>query len=92
MTYDNELSGALFKNDKKNDKQPDYTGTCQIGNVEYKIAAWVRDSKAGKKYMSLRFENKDQEARQDPRPEPSPAETAGYGARPPDDFDDKIGF
>jgi uncharacterized protein (DUF736 family) len=64
MQYDNNMSGALFKNDKgDNDKRPDYKGTCEINGVEYRISAWLRTKKDGSgKFMSLKFEAKDQEA------------------------------
>ena len=57
MEYDNRDSGALFKNDKRgNDKAPDYTGeyTTPEGKKR-RVAAWIRKSKGGKTYMSLRF-------------------------------------
>lgn len=58
--YDNELRGSLFKNDKDgNEARPDYTGTCQIGGVEYRMAAWLKESASGKKYMSFKFDPKE---------------------------------
>jgi uncharacterized protein (DUF736 family) len=55
--YDNELQGALFKNDKKqNDKHPDYKGQCEIGGQKLWISAWINKSKAGETYMKLHFE------------------------------------
>ena len=50
-----ENSGALFKEEKKTEKHPDYKGSCLIkGEVMY-IAAWINTSEAGKQYMSLSF-------------------------------------
>jgi uncharacterized protein (DUF736 family) len=58
--YDNELRGSLFKNDKEgNESRPDYTGTCQIGGVEYRMAAWLKEAASGKKYMSFKFDPKE---------------------------------
>jgi len=55
MAYDNELSGVLFKNDQKgNDKAPWYKGKIQIQGVEYELAAWLRESKTGTKFLSLK--------------------------------------
>jgi uncharacterized protein (DUF736 family) len=49
-------SGALFKNEKKTaENQPDYTGRATIEGQQYNVAAWVRTSQAGAKYMSLAF-------------------------------------
>ena len=60
MQYDNNMSGVLFKNDKKgNDKRPDYRGTAVIDGVDLNISAWIKASqKTGDKFMSLRFEPK----------------------------------
>ena len=55
--YDN--SGALFRNDKK--EQPnhaDYNGSAMIDGVEFWLNAWIKESKAGRKYMSLSFRPK----------------------------------
>jgi uncharacterized protein (DUF736 family) len=58
--YDNEKRGSLFRNDRKDkDSQPDYNGTCQIEGVEYYMNAWVKESKAGKKYFSFSFKAKE---------------------------------
>jgi len=52
--YDNSNSGALFRNDKKgNEKAPDYKGNINVDGVEKQLAAWIRTSKKGTKYMSL---------------------------------------
>ena len=55
-----ELTGNLFKNDKgDNPMRPDYTGTCMIGGVEHRIAAWIKDSSTGSKFMSMKFDPKE---------------------------------
>lgn len=58
--FDPNLSGVLFKNDKKgNEKRPDYRGSAVIDNVHFNISAWIKASKkTGDKFMSLRFEPK----------------------------------
>ncbi len=50
-------SGALFNNaeNKKTDNHPDYTGNVMVNGKKMRIASWIRESKAGKKYMSLKF-------------------------------------
>ena len=56
MNYDNNMRGALFRNrDKKSDNSPDYTGKCEIEGSNYRIAAWIKTSNGGDKYMSLSF-------------------------------------
>lgn len=53
----NDNSGALFRNDRKeSDKQPDYKGTATINGVKLEIAAWIKESNSGTKFMSLRFQ------------------------------------
>lgn len=60
MSYDNTNTGALFKNDKKtSENQPDYKGNIYLPDgVEKDLAAWIKTSKAGKKYMSLKISDK----------------------------------
>ena len=56
MAYEEkDLSGVLFKNDKKtNDSQPDYTGSFTINGEKKRLAAWIKTSqKTGIKFMSL---------------------------------------
>ena len=59
MSYDNTDTGALFKNDKRgNEKAPDYTGTIyDASGKKRRIAAWLRQSKNGNNYMSLKIED-----------------------------------
>tara|TARA_R100000808_G_C2137561_1_gene145650 strand:+ start:1286 stop:1567 length:282 start_codon:yes stop_codon:yes gene_type:complete len=58
-----ENSGALFKEEKKSEKHPDYKGTCLIGGEVYYIASWINESQEGKKYMSLKFTPKEEQAK-----------------------------
>lgn len=64
-----ELSGALFKNKRKErDTHPDYTGTCKIDGEEFWISAWLNKPKGnpnGETYMSLQFKVKED------RPQPA---------------------
>lgn len=65
MSYDNNLSGALFRNDKKeSEKHPDYKGSCEINGTEYWVSSWINESKKGKKYMSLKFSPKEEQQKQ----------------------------
>lgn len=51
-------SGALFKNEDKEDDEdnfPNYTGSCTIDGKKLYIGAWIKESKDGGKYMSLAF-------------------------------------
>jgi hypothetical protein len=57
----NNNSGALFENERKEtDRHPDMTGTVKVGEVEYYISAWERESRSGKPYLSLSFTEKNQ--------------------------------
>jgi uncharacterized protein (DUF736 family) len=58
--YDNTNRGVLFKNDKKEtDNHPDYTGSLDVDGDEFFLSAWIKTSKAGKKFMSLSVKLKD---------------------------------
>ena len=67
MTYDNTNSGALFKNDKKTEKHPDYRGDINVGGQEFWISGWMKTSKKGIPYMSLSVSEK--QTVQQPEPE-----------------------
>lgn len=54
MEFDNTNRGALFKNDKEgNESRPDYKGKLNVEGKDLEIAAWLKTSKSGTKYMSL---------------------------------------
>jgi uncharacterized protein (DUF736 family) len=56
MSYDNTNSGALFQNEKKEkETQPDFTGKINIDGVEKRLAGWKKESKNGKKFLSLKI-------------------------------------
>jgi len=59
-----EGQGSLFKNDKKNERQPDFKGTIMIKGILYNVSAWSRTSQNGREYISLQAEEKQEEDRQ----------------------------
>ena len=55
-----ELSGALFRNDRKESEQhPDYNGNAKINNIDYWLNGWIKQTKTGAKYLSLSFKRKE---------------------------------
>jgi len=87
--YDDNLKGALFKNEKRDkETQPNYRGSCEINGEEFWISAWIKEiskgQRAGEMFMSLSFQAKDESK---PRAKPRPA-PVDHG----DDLDDKIPF
>jgi hypothetical protein len=51
--------GALFKNDRKAEpNHSDYQGELNVGGMTYWINGWIKESKAGTKYMSLSLKPK----------------------------------
>jgi uncharacterized protein (DUF736 family) len=86
-SYDNTNTGALFKNDKReSDSHPTHTGSLDVEGVEYWISAWVNESKAGKKYFSIKLRAKDAAAK------PKPKADYDDSAAPADAFTDEIPF
>lgn len=64
MAYEtNNMSGSLFKNDKKveGSNQPDYRGTIKINDVEYWQSAWIKQSASGVTFMSFAYQLKDEQ-------------------------------
>jgi len=80
--FDNTNSGALFKNDKKSDKQPDYRGPLNVNGKDFEVAAWLKKSKAGASFMSLQIQEKDAWKKDAPKQAPAFEE----------DFEDDIPF
>jgi hypothetical protein len=62
MAYEmKELSGSLFKNQKKEkDTHPNAQGSCLINGVEYWISSWTKEDKNGNKWQSLAFKPKEE--------------------------------
>lgn len=105
MAYEqNPNSGSLFRNEKKNaPNQPDYEGNALIGGKTYRIAAWIKTSKSGTKYMSLAFNEPQPQQKSNapqggyaPQPQYNPRGMQQTGQFPPapvsDDMPDDIGF
>ena len=51
--YDNNNRGALFKNEKENERQPDFRGPINVDGKDYQLSAWVRTSDKAGKYFSI---------------------------------------
>lgn len=87
MAYDNELRGALFRNDeRRGDKDPIYKGTITIRGEEYWLSAWLNESKSGQKYMALKATPKmaREHSANRSKPEPKPEQS--------DEFNDDTPF
>jgi hypothetical protein len=60
MEYDNELQGALFRNDKKSkETDRDFQGEVTVEGKEYWISSWINEGKEGRKYFKLKLKPKD---------------------------------
>lgn len=67
MEFDNTNSGVLFKNQQKDtDKHPDYTGKINVNGKEFRLAAWIKEGKAGK-FMSLKVSEMNQNGSAKPK-------------------------
>jgi hypothetical protein len=73
MAYEiRELSGSLFKNEKKTEeKHPQMQGSCLIEGIEYWVSAWTKEGAKGR-WQSLAFKRKD--AKPDTKPAPASIE------------------
>lgn len=50
-------SGAIFKNNKTKDTQPDYKGTVNVNGKDMQVSLWVKtSSKDGSKFFSASFQ------------------------------------
>lgn len=56
-----DMSGVLFKNDRKEQpNHPDYKGNARINGVDYWLSAWIKEGDQGK-FMSLALKPKEAE-------------------------------
>jgi len=87
MAYDNQNSGAIFRNEKKQtDSHPDYTGSINVNGVDMWVSGWLKTSeKTGKKFMSLSVKAKEEKAPQ--KPVKQAPVSSGF-----DDMDDSVPF
>lgn len=67
MSYvQNDFSGSLFKNDKREkDTHPNAKGSATIDGVEYWVSAWTKQDKNGKPWQSLSFQKKQPKSEQE---------------------------
>lgn len=49
-------SGAIFKNTKTKETQPDYKGKVNVNGKDMEVSLWVKESKTGSKYFSASFQ------------------------------------
>lgn len=96
--FDNTNRGALFKNHKKEGKQPDYRGVINVDGVDKEIAGWLKQSKKGETFMSLSVSEpfKKQEPAIRPEEKQNFADQSGVVGNDLDDdlpfFDDDVPF
>ena len=85
--YDNTNRGTLFRNDeRKHDRSPEYSGSINVGGVEYWLNGWVQEAKTtGRRFFSLTVRPKD-------KPAATRNEASQRMQAPRQDFDDSIPF
>ena len=61
MSFDTTNRGILSKNlNKTADNHPEYSGSINVGGIDYWLSAWIKESsKDGKKFFSLSVKPKD---------------------------------
>jgi hypothetical protein len=60
--YDNTNRGSIWKNEKQTTlMHPDFTGSLNVGGVEYWVSAWKRKEGASPKAPALSFSIKPKE-------------------------------
>lgn len=90
--FDNTNRGSIWKNEKKDkDTHPDFTGSLNVGGVEYWVSAWKRKEGAAAKAPALSFSIKAKDGVR-PAPERDIVAPSGGSARIKDDMEDSIPF
>ncbi len=78
-------SGSLWRNEnKERESHADYSGTAKVDGREYYMDAWINEATNGKKYMSIKFKEKNQAQ--------SVSGTPQEAMQPPPPLDDSIPF
>lgn len=87
MTYNNDMTGIISKNERKTtDKHPDIKGQCEINGVQYWVDGWMKSRTSdGGKFYSLSFKAKDAAKAAAPAPAKAPAPSGGF-----DDIDSDV--
>ena len=90
MSYDNTNRGSVWKNEeKRDDKDPDFKGSLNVGGVDYWVSAWRRRPDANPRSPALSFSIKPKEAkRAAPERKSDPISTGRQHYQ--DDLDDEI--
>lgn len=85
MAYEHkDGQGSMFRNEKQNDRQPDYKGTIMINGTVYEIAGWERTSQKGTSYISLQAGlPRERDVQQDNTPRQQYQRPAPQYSRPP---------
>lgn len=85
MAYEHkDGQGSMFRNEKQNDRQPDYKGTIMINGTVYEIAGWERTSQKGTSYISLQAGlPRERDVQQDNAPRQQYQRPAPQYSRPP---------
>jgi hypothetical protein len=59
--FDDTNRGVMFKNaDKRDEKDRDYSGELNVRGEEFWVSAWIKESKAGKKFLSFSIKPKNE--------------------------------
>lgn len=97
--FDNTNRGSIWKNDKKTtDNHPDFTGSLNVGGVEYWVSAWKRKEGAAAKAPALSFsikpkdEQPQQSISQRAAPKGPARDPISSGHSVKQDMDDDIPF
>ena len=65
MAYDNNNSGSLFRNERKEtERHPDYTGSLKVDGVDYWVSGWIKTAgplakNPGMKFLSIAVNPKE---------------------------------
>lgn len=87
MPYEQrDNTGSLFKNtEKRNERGPDYSGTCLIEGVEFFFDGWIKKKEGGRPWMSFSFKRKDKQG-QAPQRQPEQRRQEPRRDRDDDDY------
>ena len=93
-----DMRGRIFNNeiDKRNARQPDYTGNCNIAGQVFRISSWHNPPSERNRVGSFSLVFKDQDEyeleKRNKDQDTAKAQPGGKAPDPQHDFDDDIPF
>jgi len=91
--YDDTNRFALFPNEKRNDRSPDFSGTLDVNGQKFFIDAWSKEGRNGQFFSgSIKLKEKQEQGTTGQQRQQQSRQQNGGGRPSSTDMDDEIPF